>query len=158
MCRGMPGCPWDTCGGGPGRGLVGFLWGSPEITNRLLGVVHDAVVGAAGAGGAGAGAVAAEHLRGGPPVEFHQVALGAAAVEPGVAEVVPEPVREGADAALAPAAPASKTDKKPADSAKDPKSKPGKESAKDSGVTRSRRPANADLDGAPIPPAPVGSR
>ena len=59
----------------------------------LSGVGHDAVVGAAGAGAAGAGAVAAEHLRGGPAVEFHQVSLGAAAVQPGVAEVVPEPVR-----------------------------------------------------------------
>jgi hypothetical protein len=67
-------------------------------------------------------------------------------------EVAPQP------AALAPAAPAGKSDKKPADSAKDAKSKPGKESAKDSGVTRPRRPANADLDGAPVPPAPVGSR
>src|SRR5689334_13074212 len=58
-------------------------------------VVHDAVVAVAGAGAAGAGAVAGEHLRGGPAVEFHQVAFGAAAVEPGVAEVVPEPVRVG---------------------------------------------------------------
>jgi hypothetical protein len=41
-------------------------------------------------------------------------------------EVAPQP------AALAPAAPAGKSDKKPADSAKDAKSKPGKESAKDS--------------------------
>jgi len=61
-------------------------------------------------------------------------------------EVAPQP------AALAPAAPAGKN----------AKSKPGKESAtdsgKDSGVTRPRRPANADLDGAPVPPAPVGSR
>jgi uncharacterized protein len=58
--------------------------------------------------------------------------------------------------------PAGKSDKKPADSGKDAKSKSGKESAKDSGkdspATRSRRPANADLDGAPVPPAPVGSR
>src|SRR6516162_10175030 len=67
----------------------------------LLRVVHDAVVGAAGAGAAGAGAVAAEHLRGGPAVEFHQVAFGAAAVEPGMAEVVPEPVRVHGHAALA---------------------------------------------------------
>src|SRR5712671_4231118 len=65
---------------------------------------HDAVVGAAGAGAAGAGAVAAEHLRGGPAVEFHQVSLGAAAVQPGVAEVVPEPVRVGVHAALLAAA------------------------------------------------------
>jgi hypothetical protein len=72
-----------------------------------------------------------------------------------VPEIAPQP------ASLTPA-PAGKSDKKPAESAKDAKSKPGKESAKDSGkdssVTRSRRPANADLDGAPIPPAPVGSR
>ena len=64
-------------------------------------------------------------------------------------EIAPEP------AVLAPAA---KSDKKPADSDKDAKSKSGKESAKDSGLTRQRRPANGDLDGAPIPPAPVGSR
>ena len=51
-----------------------------------------------------AGAVAAEHLRGGPAGQFHQVALGAAAVQPGVAEVVPEPVREGVHAALPAAA------------------------------------------------------
>jgi hypothetical protein len=30
MCRGMPPCPWHVCGGGPGGGLVGFLWGMPE--------------------------------------------------------------------------------------------------------------------------------
>src|SRR5208337_1201063 len=59
---------------------------------------------AAGAGAAGAGAVAAENLRGGPAVEFHQVSLGSAAVQPGVAEVVPEPVRVGVDSALAAAA------------------------------------------------------
>jgi hypothetical protein len=55
--------------------------------------------------------------------------------------------------------PAGKCDKKPADAAKDAKSKLGKESSnsgKDS--AKSRRPANADLDGAPVPPAPVGSR
>src|SRR5271170_5936353 len=68
------------------------------------GVVHDAVVAAAGAGAAGAGAVAGEHLGGGPAVEFHQVAFGSAAVEPGVAEVVPEAVRVGGHAALAAAA------------------------------------------------------
>jgi hypothetical protein len=53
-------------------------------------------------GAAGAGAVAGEHLGGGPAVEFHQVPFGAAAVEPGVAEVVPEPVRVGGHAACAP--------------------------------------------------------
>src|SRR5216683_49423 len=56
-------------------------------------VVHDAVVAAAGAGAAGAGAVPGEHLRGGPAVQLHQVPFGSAAVQPGVAEVVPEPVR-----------------------------------------------------------------
>jgi hypothetical protein len=80
--------PWS---GGPG-GL------------RLGSVLHDAVVAASGSGAAGAGAVAAEHLRGGPAVELHQVTFGAAAVQPRVAEVVPEPVREHLDAALAPAA------------------------------------------------------
>jgi len=64
-------------------------------------VFHDAVVGAVGAGAAGAGPVPAEHLRGGPAVEFHQVALGATAVQPGVAEMVPEPVRPRVQAALA---------------------------------------------------------
>jgi hypothetical protein len=63
-------------------------------------VGHDAVVGAAGAGATGAGAVAPEHLRGGPAVELHQVSLGPAAVQPGVAEVVPEPVRVDVHAAL----------------------------------------------------------
>src|SRR6266446_3166729 len=66
----------------------------------LRGVVHDAVVAAAGPGAAGAGAVAAQHLRGGPAVQLHQVALSAAAVQPGMAEVVPEPVREHLDPAL----------------------------------------------------------
>jgi len=67
-------------------------------------------------------------------------------------EIAPQP------AALVPAAPAGKSDKKPADPAKDARSKPGKESAKDSGLSRPRRPPNGDLDGTPIPPAPVGSR
>jgi hypothetical protein len=31
VCRGMPSCPWDVCGGGRGGGLVGFLWGAPEV-------------------------------------------------------------------------------------------------------------------------------
>jgi hypothetical protein len=69
-------------------------------------------------------------------------------------EIAPQP------AALT-AAPMGKGDKKPPDSGKDAKSKPGKESkdsTKDSSPTKSRRPANADLDGAPIPPAPVGAR
>jgi hypothetical protein len=67
-------------------------------------VVHDAVVAAAGAGAAGAGAVPGEHLRGGPAVQLYQVLFGSAAVQPGVAEVVPEPVRVGVDAALPAAA------------------------------------------------------
>ena len=105
MCRGMPPCPWDTCGGASWGGLVGFLWGCPAADRAVAsGVGHDAVVGAAGAGAAGAGAVAGEHLRGGPAVEFHQVSLGPAAVQPGVAEMVPEPVRVHRHAALAAAA------------------------------------------------------
>ena len=30
MCRGMSSCPWGSCGGSPGRELVGFLWGHAE--------------------------------------------------------------------------------------------------------------------------------
>ena len=50
----------------------------------------------------GARAVAAQHLRGGPAVQLHQVPLGAAAVQPGVAEVMPEPVRPGIHPGLRP--------------------------------------------------------
>src|SRR5271166_2598707 len=64
--------------------------------------VHDAVVVAAGAGAAGAGAVPGEHLRGGPAVQFHQVARSAASVKPGMAEVVPEPLRVHRDPGLLP--------------------------------------------------------
>jgi hypothetical protein len=55
---------------------------------------------------------------------------------------------------LSPAAPTKKTDKanSPADVGKD--KKPGKESR----VSKTRRSTNADLDGVPVPPAPVGSR
>jgi hypothetical protein len=42
----------------------------------------------------------------------------------------------------------------PADVGKDNKNKPGKESR----VRKSRSSINADLDGAPVPPAPAGSR
>jgi hypothetical protein len=31
MCHGMPPYPWDVCGGAPGGGLVGFLWGTPKV-------------------------------------------------------------------------------------------------------------------------------
>jgi hypothetical protein len=44
--------------------------------------------------------------------------------------------------------------KKPADAGKDNKNKPGKESR----VSKSRHSTNADLDGALVPAAPVGSR
>src|ERR1039457_5094670 len=84
----LRGCPEGVHPGKPGGGGLG-------------GVVHDAVVAAAGSCVAGAGAVAAGHLRVGPPIQFHEVALGAAAVEPGMAEVMPEPVRDYLDAALA---------------------------------------------------------
>src|SRR6266699_3449334 len=87
---GGPLCPRGRCGG---RVLAGSG-----------GVVHDAVVAAAGAGAAGAGAVPGEHLRGGPAVEFHQVPFGSAAVQPGVTEVVPEPVRVEVHPALPAAA------------------------------------------------------
>src|ERR1035441_5494176 len=103
---------WDCCRARErtsisGRGPVRRSPAQRPVTRSWLvsrPVLHDAVVGAAGAGAAGAGAVAAEHLGGGPAVEFHQVSLGAAAVEPGVAEVVPEPVRAGVHAALLAAA------------------------------------------------------
>jgi hypothetical protein len=62
------------------------------------------VVGPAGPGAARAGAVAAQHLRGGPAVQFHQVPFGAAPVQPGMAEMVPEPLRPGIHAALPAAA------------------------------------------------------
>jgi hypothetical protein len=57
---------------------------------------------------------------------------------------------------LSPAAPTKKADeaKKSADIGKDHKNKPGKESR----VSKTRRSTNADLDGAPVPPAPLGSR
>jgi hypothetical protein len=66
------------------------------------------------------------------------------------ADIAPQPT------ALNPAAPTKKTDKakSAADVGKDNKNKPGK----DSRVTKTRRSTNADLDGAPVPPAPVGSR
>jgi hypothetical protein len=65
-------------------------------------------------------------------------------------DVPPEP------AALSPAGPAKKGDaKKPAsDSANDNKNKSGKESP----PRKSSRAGNAGLDGAPVPPAPIGSR
>jgi hypothetical protein len=64
------------------------------------GAGHDTVVAAAGAGTPGAGPVAGQHLRGDPAVQFHQVALGAAALQPGMAERVPEPVRVNPTPAL----------------------------------------------------------
>jgi lysophospholipase L1-like esterase len=58
--------------------------------------------------------------------------------------------------ALSPAAPSKKVDdaKKPTDVGKDNKNKRGKESA----GSKARRSTNADLVGAPVPRAPVGSR
>jgi hypothetical protein len=36
MCQGMPSCPWVFCGEPPcGRGLVGILWGRPQVRDRL---------------------------------------------------------------------------------------------------------------------------
>jgi uncharacterized protein len=75
---------------------------------------------------------------------------------PGVAaastpDLAPQP------AALAPAAPTKKAGeakKSGSDSASDGKNKPGKESA----PRKSSRPGNVSLDGAPVPPAPIGPR
>ena len=70
------------------------------------------------------------------------------------ADLAPQPV------SLSPAAPAKKgaaahdDAKKPADAKKDAKKKP----ERDSDAAKDRRPPRATLDGAPIPPAPVGSR
>ena len=66
-------------------------------------------------------------------------------------EIAPQP------AALTPAASAKKggePQKPAADAGKDAKNK----SAKETGSAKPSRPGNADLDGAPIPPAPVRSR
>ncbi len=70
------------------------------------------------------------------------------------ADVAPQPV------SLSPAEPAKKgatahdEAKKPADAKKDAKKKP----ASDSEAAKTRRSPRAELDGAPTPPAPVGSR
>jgi len=65
-------------------------------------------------------------------------------------EIAPQP------ASLTPTAPAAKggEGKKPADAAKDTKNKAAKETT----ATKPLRPAKSNLDGAPIPPAPVGTR
>jgi hypothetical protein len=63
-------------------------------------------------------------------------------------DIAPEPT------ALSPAAPTNDQAKKSSDVGKDNKNKPTKESR----ASKSRRSTNADLDGAPVPPAPVGSR
>src|SRR5450755_1468114 len=56
-------------------------------------VPHDEVIVAACPRAARAAAVPLEHLRGGPAVQLHQVTLRASAIQPGMAEVMPEPVR-----------------------------------------------------------------
>jgi hypothetical protein len=64
-------------------------------------------------------------------------------------DIAPQP------AALSPASPPKKaTEAKQSADGKDNKIKPGKES----GVSKTRQSTNAVLDGAPVPPAPVGSR
>jgi hypothetical protein len=69
---------WDFCGARR----------RPLAARRAVSCAgHDAVVGAAGPGAAGAAGVPAEHLRGGPAVEFHEVAFRSAGVQPGVTEV-----------------------------------------------------------------------
>ncbi len=54
-----------------------------------------------GSDAAAAGVVAAQHLQGSPAIHLPSGPLGAAAIQLPVAEVVPEPVRERLDAALA---------------------------------------------------------
>jgi hypothetical protein len=65
-------------------------------------------------------------------------------------DIAPQPI------ALSPASLPKKGDevKKSSEGRKDNKNKP----AKESGVSKTRRSTNADPDGAPMPPAPVGSR
>src|SRR5262249_17844572 len=64
-------------------------------------------------------------------------------------DIAPQP------AALSPASPPKKaTEAKQSADGKDNKMKPGKEP----GVSKTRRSTTADLGGAPVPPAPVGSR
>ena len=69
-------------------------------------------------------------------------------------DIAPQPV------SLSPAEPAKKgaaahdDAKKPADAKKDAKKKP----ERDSDAAKDRRSPRATLDGAPIPPAPIGSR
>ena len=55
----------------------------PHVAPGLSSATNDRI----SAFAAGTGAVPAEHLRGGPAVEFHEVALRSAAVQPGVTEV-----------------------------------------------------------------------
>jgi uncharacterized protein len=69
-------------------------------------------------------------------------------------EVPPQPV------ALSPATPAkqSAAGKKPAELGKEANKETKNKAAKDPAIAKPHRAPNADLDGAPIPPAPVGSR
>src|ERR1035438_8614130 len=78
--------------------------GQPTYALLSMAAFHDPVVGAAGAGAAGASAIAAQHLRRGPAIQLHQVPFAAAAVQPGMAEVMPEPVRPRIDPGLLAAA------------------------------------------------------
>ena len=94
---------WGPCGAARDGHSWDFCGAAQRLTQPWR-QVPVTVIGAASAGAAGAGAVAGQHLGGGPAVEFHQVSLGAAAVQPGVTEVLPEPVRIGVHAALAAAA------------------------------------------------------
>src|ERR1039457_6906834 len=89
-----------------GRLRAGMRWGpAPERPCRASGAgIHDAVIGAACPGAARTGTVAAQHLRGGPAVQLHQVTLSTAPVQPRVAEMVTEPMRVNLHPAL-PAAP-----------------------------------------------------
>ena len=62
---------------------------------------HDAVIGTACPRAARAGTVPEQHLRGRPAVQLHQVALCTAPVQPGMTDMVTEPMRIHRDAALA---------------------------------------------------------
>jgi hypothetical protein len=64
---------------------------SPDSAGRS--VLHDQVIVAARPHPARTAALPFQHLRGRPAVQLHQVTLRPSPVQPGMAEVVPEPVR-----------------------------------------------------------------
>src|ERR1039457_3758262 len=79
--------------------MGGRAFTSPS--RRAWAAVHDAVIAAGRACAARAGAAPAQHLRGGPADQPYQVPFRPAPVQPGVAEMMPEPMLEHIRPALA---------------------------------------------------------